>query len=74
MSPILPAPEYQNTNVSQEESGNLQLYCIDQKCEELCLVPERTEKQIFNFFTISRLVNEFGIRHRLSQSKPGFSV
>ncbi|KAM7227284.1 hypothetical protein CapIbe_021697 [Capra ibex] len=39
MSPILPAPGIKNTNVSQEESGNLQLICIDQKCEELCLVP-----------------------------------
>lgn len=39
MSPILPAPGIKNTNVSQEESGNLQLICIDQKCEELRLVP-----------------------------------
>lgn len=39
MSPILPAPGIRNTNVSPEESSNLQLICIDQKCEKLCLVP-----------------------------------
>ena len=33
------APGIKNTNVSPEESSNLQLISINQKCEKLCLLP-----------------------------------